>query len=50
MGRPSARHSKAFLRAKALLAQTPTRHDIIDEQDTGCLNQRLLDLLGHRDE
>jgi hypothetical protein len=50
LGKPTAGHSKAYLRARALLAQTPTGHEIIDEHDTARLNRRLLDLLDHREE
>ncbi len=47
LGRPSTGHSKAFQRARALLDQTPARHEIISEDDTARLNRRLLDLLEH---
>jgi hypothetical protein len=47
MGRPSAGHSRAYERAKALLGRAPVKHEIIEEQDVTKLNRRLSELLRH---
>jgi hypothetical protein len=49
LGEPAG-HRKAYERAKALLAQAPVTHEIIEEHDAERLNRRLLALLEHADE